>query len=117
MNPMAAVEFRLSSLGDNVHSTVFDHFGAMFADLFIRIETQKAAIGHVEMRDNPVGVRYQCPVMNAVKYEAVDIELFLKLLNVFRKKPIISNGWVIDARIVFWGAVSYGVYQFDDMYH
>jgi len=82
---MASIKLRLSGFGHNLHPAVFYHLGAMFADLFIRIQPQKIPIRFVEVRDDSIGIRYQSPVVDAVENQAVCLKLFPEKIDIVSK--------------------------------
>ncbi len=79
IDAVGLVDFRFAGSGDDMHAAVFDGLGAVPSDLQFRIESQKPAVGPVEMGDLAAGIGHHGPVVDAVEYHPVHFQLILQL--------------------------------------
>jgi len=85
---LPAYHLHLVDLGNtrsrnNVHPSVFNHLGAMFADALLDITSQKTGIRLVEMGYDTIGIGHHGTIVNAVEYQVKKLQLVLYRLHFF----------------------------------
>src|SRR4030042_2081899 len=81
LNRVGLIYLRDPCFGNDMHSRIFNYFGAMFTDGFFWIDAQKVPIGFAKKDDLSFWVGDHYPVINIVENGFIEADFFVEFIE------------------------------------